>query len=389
MGAGLAVVALGVLNDSEPVLTLGVLVCLASLVATVVLSMKRAQHGQLEADEKGIRIDGKLIASPGRRTWGTVLPKRYLHYPRTFILNRSGAVVQILDLGVDEGRELLKAARLDRDHVAAEMLYHAGQAGEREASLGFVGMVLFAANLGAGTILVLKGLSTPEGRLAAYGLAATWLVINPLVWLAYRALNMRLRWGHDGIWMKRLFRTRFVHTTEVEALRQWPRWGGQRSDRHPPQGLDIVLRGGETIRLATQYASSRFGYPTDDIMFKELNELRGLQPAPQAVAALDRNGRSPEQWLDALRDLSGSKSDYRSGVINVEKLVEICENPAATAAQRGASAALLMSEGSDDERNRLLRQAGATVYAPLGAVLLAAAQGDEPGLLRALATLPD
>lgn len=103
---------------------------------------------------------------------------------------------------------------------------------------------------------------------------------------------------------------------------------------------------------------------------------------------LARGSRSPEAWLQRLRNLGeGANAGPREAPIPVERLWRIVENPAVDASAR-AGAAVALGGKLDEEGKQRLRVAAESTAAPqLRIAMESAVTGDEEAAVAALAAM--
>ena len=118
---------------------------------------------------------------------------------------------------------------------------------------------------------------------------------------------------------------------------------------------------------------------------QEAHTLARTRPRATHVAAvIGRNGRTHEQWLEALRQLRRGEADYRSAAFPRDDLWRVLEDPAAPEDARAGAAFVLYADGGEADEIRLRNAAGATVSPRLRVALDSAAAGDETELATAL-----
>ena len=96
----------------------------------------------------------------------------------------------------------------------------------------------------------------------------------------------------------------------------------------------------------------------------------------EAAGALDRDGRSTEQWQAALRDVAAGKRRYRIAPLEPEELLEIVEDGAADPTRRIAAAYATSTTGDPAALERVRIAAAASANAETQALLEAAAEGE-------------
>ena len=107
-------------------------------------------------------------------------------------------------------------------------------------------------------------------------------------------------------------------------------------------------------------------------------------PVIEALAHVERGGRSVPEWLSALRGLAKKERDYRSVTIPDEALWSLTEDPRADPTARAGAAIVLRHRlGEEPTRVRIEAAAAATAEPRVRVALDAAASTDDDHLLAA------
>jgi hypothetical protein len=181
--------------------------------------------------------------------------------------------------------------------------------------------------------------------------------------------------GADGVVIRRLFRDRFVPHARIAAVKV------------AAQRVELRLDDGSTVR-----AKARHLTPEEQVeLSTRLEDARRAWLAgtadQAALARLDRRGRAPAAWRDALRALLGEASGYREGSLSREDLLRVVESPAAPVERRLGAAMALSADGACEDRARIRVAAEACANPRVRIALAQAASGeiDEAALEEALA----
>jgi hypothetical protein len=191
------------------------------------------------------------------------------------------------------------------------------------------------------------------------------------------AIPSRISIGADGILWRWLFLRRFYPYSQM--LEVMP----------ADNGVQLFLKDA-LVHLATSPARQRTHVPSLERREAVATRIReglaayqGGRGAANVAALVARSGRTTEQWLKALRDLSGG-GEYRAAAVPTEQLWRIAEDPsAAPSARVGAAVALRkQAQSLDEEGKKRLRIAARAVVSPAAQKALeAVAQSeDAPGL---------
>jgi hypothetical protein len=209
--------------------------------------------------------------------------------------------------------------------------------------------------------------------------------ITFFAYLALYLLPKRVVTGADGFRIGWLGRGRFIPYSRVARAYQ------------DNLGVIVDLRSGSRVRL--QY-DRQFNLGLDILVTLFENQkakvveridqgaLRHAHAGADRDAGglLARQGRTPIQWLDALRALgSADAREYRAAAMAPDLLWRIAENAAAPPEDRAAAAVALYATLDDEGRVRLRGLARETAAPKVRVALEAAASSNDPEeLARAL-----
>jgi hypothetical protein len=193
--------------------------------------------------------------------------------------------------------------------------------------------------------------------------------------------------GAEGITIGWLTRRRRIGYAEIASVRLYEEAQAFSSRRE--RGISLVLRSGELVRLPAERGAEAEGLRglVEQIEDAIARHRRG-EPAPEE-GAVARRGRSPAEWLRALRAIgSGAGADHRTAPVPSDVLWRLVEDDAATPETR-AGAAVALSGSLDDAGRARLRIAAEKAVVPRLRVAIeaAAAGGDGPAVEEALAEL--
>ncbi|NUO47500.1 MAG: hypothetical protein HOV80_01445 [Polyangiaceae bacterium] len=318
------------------------LVMLFVLAGASSLSLARSrrwpyfQHGLVEADETGVRIDGKVLATRKDIKQGLALPVGDACVVRLERSRFKGP----LDLAVYNeaaGRKLLMALGLDASQTTVEMRGGAGPLLLPKAK-----RVVLSVAIGLGVF----GLTFVVG--------AWWWV--PLFVLGNIVSNRpsKIRIGVDGVHLRWLWVSRFTPFSMVTSVSMHEE-GAQRF-------VDLVLTDGTTTSIPVSKQDGEQDLAHQRILqaFQAYEARRGSAD----TEALARGSRTPMEWLTALRGLgAGAGAGLRTAHIALDRLWSIVEDPSAAPAARAGAAAALGSSASKQERARI-RVAAETIAEP-------------------------
>jgi hypothetical protein len=281
---------------------------------------------------------------------------------------RDGRALVLEAATLTEAERALGALGVDADKRRSRVPLLADHDAARDRSMAWL---LCLAPLS----LLLSTSSMPWGILAL--LVATFgaLSFRGIVTVARRTASVTV--GLDGIEIPRGGATRFVSLADV-------------ADVHlTTAGVEIADADGErTLLLA------RRGLPEDRVKavvlrIREALDVRRRRGGAARVAALARGDRSVADWRRELRALAKRGGGYRAAAPSREELVDVLDDPTASAERRvGAALALAGTAEADPAARERLRVAADTCASPRLRVALdgiAAAAADDAAIEAALA----
>jgi hypothetical protein len=191
--------------------------------------------------------------------------------------------------------------------------------------------------------------------------------------------------GADGIIVRQSFSSRFIPFGRIASV---DRGEPRRRYATPSSPVVFHLTDGTAVEARTRHLSAeqRAELTTRIDDAHRAWEAGGAGEA--ALARLDRNGRSPAAWREAMRELLEAPEGYREQAVTRDALVEVLESPAAPVERRVAAALALSGLGDADLRSRIRVAAGACADEPVRVALTLAADGalDDEAVEEALAT---
>jgi len=268
----------------------------------------------------------------------------------TLVLHQKGGREHHVSIALSSARAFLRASKLGPRHQATRITSTTAPLG----CLGVIGYFLLvpAAVLGfLGTstlplVLDLVGFSREAGYyfplaiLMAFAFFSVGDILTDLVKLV---AGNTIVLGTDGIrWGK--LRRKFITYADIASLRVVRPLGAFSNHQLIIEAKDGVTE--HKIRLR--------GFVKDASKIVE-ERLRGAleQSADILMPQLDRQGRSDEEWREALRELVKHRGDYRKAAVPKERVRALLQDPAAPPEQRlGAAVALV--EAEDPEARRIL-----------------------------------
>jgi hypothetical protein len=347
--------------------------------------------GELLASEQGLELAGRPVVARDYLSRGIVV-QPYGGKPRVRLLGHEGELKLEVEVPSEaEGQVLLAAAKLDAAHSVATFRLNSYWFGKLwvVVLLGWMPMLV-----GIGLAVSASGLAErlglregSVGSLALYGSIMGTAVVGAV--LLFHRSRLVVRIGPDGVHLRGLGRSRFIRYAEVAELRPWK---GQSTPhgRAMPEGFDLVLHGGEVVRLRTYAQRLASGQMQDDLVADQIAlAMRAQHPAAStALAALEQGQRTVAEWLEHLRHLGADRSaDYRAGALPDETLWRRLEDPTAEPRERLASAIVLGVRADAGTKGRLEQAAEAVALPALRAALGAAVTGDDEALTGALSRL--
>lgn len=325
----------------------------------------RLERGLIEADETGVRRDGRLLVARAEVRQGLAVPvgegclvRLDRGWPRS--------PVDIVVWNEEEGRRLLVALGLDASQSAVDLRgasgYHVlSQAAKLAIGAGLMATWFFFQAFQRGTtglvaVLALLALS----RFAAGG-------------------RSRIRVGVDGVHFRWLWMSEFTAFSDVRGILL--------KKEEKAEILELTLHDGAKRRIPLDVGNDEdasFSYRRVLQAYEAYRERQGSGD----IEALARAGRDPAAWLTALRSLAaGANAGMRTAPVPPERLWSILNDPSAPAAARAGAAAALSSVATGSERRKIRIAADAIAEPRLRVAVEKAADEavDEPALAEAIA----
>jgi hypothetical protein len=301
------------------------------------------------------RGDRKRRISLARVAEGSLSPRRREIQLRL----TSGDLVRARVDRVEDGQRLLEAAGLDASRRTLEM-----RLGET-TFLDIVTVLLGVPAAWIGCIYVVEEMLRIR---EAPGWLATVAMIA-LVRAAVRAVRRvfgpaRLVIGADGVVVRGRFRDRFVPHARIAAVEV------------AAQRIELRLDDGSTVRAKARHLTQEEQVELSTRLEDARRAFRAGAADQAALARLDRRGRAPAAWRDALRALLVDASGYREGSLSREDLLRVVESPAAPVERRIGAAVALSADGAPEDRARIRVAAEACANPRVRVALAQAASGE-------------
>jgi hypothetical protein len=326
------------------------LLVLALVVPIVVASrMGKGREALVRADERGLHVDGQLVLAHEAIERGAYNPSKQ----RLELFGNRGQHVHVAVTGTEEARSILSIL----GESATQAVFEARANPPSTQILAAVGLI--AGFVG---FVAAKGIASLPMKLAAVA-----ALTGVLAAAAQRVRGQLVRVGADGVAVRWAGSERFVRYGDLERT--------ERTER----GLNLVLRGGETVHL--DFKRKHGVAPERDIVAERIAEASAAHASGAPVdpsALLLRGGRPADQWLAALRGLGLGDVDYRRAAPDRDQLLRIAEDPARPEEERAAAAVAVGTSLRDGDADRLRRVAAASA-SPKLRVAVDAALGDDDG----------
>jgi hypothetical protein len=226
-----------------------------------------------------------------------------------------------------------------------------------------------------------------NGRQTGFFLIVAGCAFALALVMAYLFASTTISLSPEGVSVRWLLRRQLFRYADIEAVRVFDErssvFGAKRQ-----RGIAIHLRSGDVVRLPDDPgAATDLGAVVERI--RDALARSGRGDAIDGEPLLERRGRSPAEWLRAVRGLgSGANADHRTAPVRPETLWRIVEDPTAGPEAR-AGAAVALQERLDDEGRTRLRIAALSADTPGLRLALeaAAAEADDAELEGALEEL--
>jgi hypothetical protein len=330
-----------------------------ALTLLVVFGMglyRKQEAGWVHADERGVRLDGELVAARRRIASAYLLSSER---PTVHIVVRSGVHFDVRF--EDEGLASRFLDALGFGIGQSAVTFRAAYGSVRRRVMG---LFLFLAVLETLALEVAPRLARPVG---VSGLVPTYALLLAALALFAARFRVRVDVGTDGIMLRRLGERRFVSYRELESA--------------AVEGRAIVLtlaRTGERIVLSggmtQEQADSR------EALARRIEEARAVHADPGDLAAAEAlvapGGRTADRWMREVRALARAR-DYREAGVDADRLWRMLSDAGAPPATR-AGAAVALAGANDRETRARLRVASEACAEPRLRVALArVAEGAE------------
>lgn len=328
----------------------------------------RERLGRIVVNELGVFFDGRRLASRSEVREGTVVtvpgdaPLVRLALP--------GGVRELRVKNMATGRRLLRAIGVEgqvsgRSVRLSSRVFHSPGAFARVALVAALLPPLFAA----------IGFASHGSRVLFVGLVGAAAAMVAFV-LASVLSSTTVEVGEEGLAIRWLGRRRRIGYADVVSARLYeeaPALSGRRE-----QGIAILLRSGELVRLPAGSGSDAEGLPA---LLERIEDAIGRSRRGEAApeeAMVARRGRPLPEWLKALRALgSGARADHRTAPLPSDVLWRLVEDAGAAPEARAGAAVALSGSLDDAGRTRLRVAAEKTDLPRLRVAIEAAATGDD------------
>jgi len=179
--------------------------------------------------------------------------------------------------------------------------------------------------------------------------------------------------GQDGVAVGEGSRAWFVPFSTVSEA------------RYHRGAIELWLRDGRLRRISTLGTREDRRRALYDRIVAGLDASRAPRDLSTRLTALDRNGRSVEDWHAALRALAGARDNYRQWALTPDEIVEAL-NDAGSSPERRIGAALVLAALDATQGGARVRMVADTVaQAPVRIALERAAEGNvDEALLEAV-----
>jgi hypothetical protein len=238
---------------------------------------------------------------------------------------------------------------------------------------------VLGALLGLPAGAVVMGIVSALSGLAPLGVVMGILAAIILVAAGAKVLSMLLpeiTIGPDGIASK-------GHLSSATVFTPFERLASvkltMRDLRNMPGGwaIELEVREGTTRELAT-FANDRGAEARAvvDRIQEAFAAWSATTASTAGIAQLESAGAPVREWLTSLRKVATEEADYRHSPLTHEELLDLIENPTASAEHRVGAAVVLATKGDDHARDRIRIAAEATANPRLRVALTSVAQQD-------------
>lgn len=297
------------------------------------------------------RPDGATRVLEGAVTEGWLLPTAQGLFVELEAHDGDVATAQVAD-GY-QGHVVLDAAGVDASRRA--MRFALGNTFS-------TALLAIGAPLGASVVIaaLLGATRLPAGLLNVFHFALTAAVVLLALW---DSRPSELSVGGDGVALRHPFRAQLIAYSDMAGVQSLG------------SAISITLRSGAVVTVPT-YDEARSARIVARIQEAASGAARRAgSSAP--VALLDRNGRSYEDWFQALRELVGADGGqhYRQYALSRQDVEAVLEDPTTTPERRIAAAVALASLGDPQAGVRIRVAADACASEPVRVALEKAVEG--------------
>jgi hypothetical protein len=295
----------------------------------------RSRSATLDLDEKGVRIDGKVVIPRKSIVRGFVVPKAT--QPLVRIEGKSGHEVEVQVPDAPAAADLLRELALDADHTAVKL------------------RVLTAVGPLWLRVVALFGGALTALAIAIYGLLTKHLEYGFVFLLAQAGphllggIEATLVIGKDGIHAARPLGGRFLSFDEFESVERTP--STKRKDGKPTAGNHLTIRLKESGKrvaldehLGIKWPDAATCDAAAELITHEL-DARRAGGATRAIDVLTRGERTTGNWISELKRLT-RREGYRDAAVPVEQLLDVVEDAKAEPALRLAAAIALRGDST-------------------------------------------
>jgi len=365
IGFPLAMVLLGKALGREPP-TWVMFAALATAVACgAAWATHRARKGRLEIDAETLTIAHG--ASERRRISKTEIESGLLvgEPERLDLTLASGEVLQISFSDSQAAQETLDALGIAEAQRRTRLRLYSPGAYVVVLSFGGIFGAIPGAVLGALLGAIVSGRGSGLTGFGYATVAATTLLISWLTARLATKILAHLTIGEDGIaWRVGGGRTRFATFEQVTGI-SLTRIGAA---SRPSWSLEIHVAGQKSHPIA-YFNQSQFDEARAIVTrLEQAIAARALSTTAAGLAELEPGERPVGEWLVALRELGTRAGDYRSG-LSRERLLDLVDDPAASAPHRIAAAVVLSSDTDETTRRRIRVAAESSANPKLSAAL--------------------
>jgi hypothetical protein len=312
---------------------------------------------RVRVDPAGVRLAraAKMVVIPRAKVvsgWGL----RTEDGPVVELRLRNGDMVHLRTRSEGESEALLAAAGLEPGRRVLEM--RLGSAMRRAGR----GLVVGACPASVAVVILAQALRVSTNAMG-FTLFGAWAATMPLALALFGPPSVSV--GVDGVAVTHRMSRWFVSWRDVAAVYL-----------KPASGIHLVLHDGRTRFIATAGTSEARERSLYDRIREFVAAAQRGEGLDVRAAALDRNGRTPEAWREALRALGVAGGDYRHATLTPQELRQVLDDPRAPAERRVAAAYALAAAGDGEAKARVRVAVEASAHEPLRVALERAAEGE-------------